>query len=95
LDIDPTLGNVDGVGALVRLLVPPRWDSTKQEIEVGTFIRGVEAHYNIEVGTSIAFDEIEFIGGEPVSRVFEYWIAVVEHLVSTLESEGTRLGFLK
>ena len=94
MDVGTGLGNVVGTGALVRLLMPPRWDSAKNEIEIGTFIKGGGAHYDIEVGLSIAFDEIEVIGGEPVSRVLDYFVEIVEDIISTLEREGTRLGFL-
>jgi hypothetical protein len=40
-------------------------------------------------------DEIEVIGGEPVSGVLDYFVEIVEHVISSLETEGTRLGFLK
>jgi hypothetical protein len=94
-DVGTGLGNVDGVGGLVRVLLPPRWDSVKQEIEVATFIKGVEAHYDFEVALAISFHEIDVIGGEPVSRVLDYFVVIVEDIISTLEVEGTRLGFLK
>lgn len=96
LDIGTSLGNVKGTGGgLVKLLLPPHWDSVKHEIEIGTFVKGRAAHYNIEIGVSIAFDKIDIIGGEPVSRVLDYFVEIVENIVSALETEGTRLGFLK
>jgi hypothetical protein len=83
------------IGGLVKLLSPPRWDRLKQEIECGTFVKGSKIEGNIEIGTFIAFDEIEVIGGEPVSGVLNYFVEIVEHIISSLEAEGTRLGFLK
>jgi hypothetical protein len=95
LNVGTALGNVDGFGPLVKLLSPPRWDKFSQEIEIGTAIKASEIHYDIEIGASIAFDEIDVIGGEPVLGVIDYFIEIVEHIISTLEVEGTRLGFLK
>jgi hypothetical protein len=95
LDTGTRLGNIMLTGGLVNLFSPPLWDSLKQEIECGTFFKGSKVEGNIEVGMFIAFDEIEVIGGEPVSRVLGYFVEIVEDIISTLEAEGTRLGFLK
>ncbi len=95
LDTGTSLGNVDMIGGLVKLLLPPRWDGPKQEIECGTFIKGSKIEGNIEVGMFIAFNEIEVIGGEPVSRVLDHFIQVAEHIISSLEAKGVELGFLK
>jgi len=95
LDTGTVLGNFIGTGGIVKLLSPPRWDSIKQEIECGTFVKGSEVHCYVEIGTFVAFDKIEVIGGEPLLPVLDYFIEIVEHIISTLEIEGARLGFLK
>jgi len=59
------------------------------------FIKGSDSHFDLQVGMFIAFDEIEFIGGEPAGTVLDYFIEIVEHIVFNFETEGTKLGLLK
>lgn len=86
INLASQLGNVTATGAVRKLFVNPPWDSVKNEIELSTFARGSGLHYKIEVGLTIAFNKIDFIEGEPVPEVLDYWADKAEHIISALEA---------
>jgi hypothetical protein len=44
------LGGVTLTGGVVRMHLAPPWDRLKNEIGIGTFVRGTDLHYKAEIG---------------------------------------------
>lgn len=81
-------------GGRVIFPVDPSWDHEKNEVEFAEFTSGIAADYKFELAPFVAFSEIEFVEGEPVSAVLAYFIQIVEDIVSAIESESQRLGHI-
>ena len=77
---------------MVSIPLNPPWDPVKQELECGTFSRGVGLDMKMEVGICIAFDHVDVIEGEPVAKVLHYFVDIVEFIVSEMEAESERCG---
>lgn len=86
VELASQLGNVTGTGGIRKLLVNPSWDSAKNEIEIGTFIKNSGVHYKAEIGLTIAFDKIDVIEGEPIPKVLDYWVDKADRIISALEA---------
>jgi hypothetical protein len=88
------LAGVTGKGGLVRMLVNPAWDRLKNEIELGTFVRGSGVQYKAKIALFIGFSEPEAIAGQPALRVLDECASEVERVVLALEVEARRLGYI-
>jgi hypothetical protein len=83
-----------GEGALVSMPINPIWDSVKQEIELARAVAGAAIKYHAEYALLVVFDEIPFVGGEPVLDVLNYFVRIVEEILSALETEARRIGLV-
>jgi hypothetical protein len=90
ISLNSELGDVTGVGGMVRMYVNPVWDRNKNEIEIGTFVRNSQLNYKAQIALSITFNEVEVIAGEPALRVLDYCTDKVERILLCLESETRR-----
>lgn len=93
--LNSQLGNVDAVGAIHHIPVNPTWDPAKREIEIFTGVVGHPVKGKIEIGLFVAFDEVPYVAGEPVLKVLDYFVELVEDILSRLETEARRLGIVK
>ena len=88
------LGNMVGEGAIIRMPINPTWDSLKQEIEIATCFAGSTVKYQAEFALFIAFGKIQIVGGQPVLRVLDYFVNIVEDILSRIEAEAKRLSIV-
>jgi len=86
------LGNVTGTGALVRMPINPVWDRLKQEIELVTCAAGHPVKYHAEFSLYLTFDEIPVAAGEPVLKVLDYFVEIVEEIFARIEAGGVGSG---
>lgn len=89
------LRDMVGEGALIRVPVNPIWNSLRQEIEIATCVAGSAVKYHAGVSLFVAFDEIAVVKNEPVLKVLDYFLEIVEDILSSIEGESKRLGFVK
>ena len=85
------LGNMSGVGVL-SMPLDPTWDRIKKEIEIATCVVGYTVKYHAEISLFVAFDEIAIVSGEPVLKVLDYFVDIVEDILSRVGAEARRLG---
>ena len=95
IGVNSELGDVSGFGGLHHIPVNPTWDRVTREIEVFTAIAGHPFHGSIEFGLFIGFDDVPILMGEPVGRVLDCYVELVEHILIRLDSEGRRAGYRK
>jgi hypothetical protein len=93
--LNSQLGNVHAEGAIHRIPVNPTWDAAKQEIELFTGLVGHPAKGKMEIGLFVSFDDVPFVTGEPVLKVLDYFVEVVEDILSRLDVEAKRLGVFR
>ena len=95
INVGSQLGNIVGTGGVITLLLNPMWDRDRNEIEIGTFVRGSGINYSAEIAFFIAFDGSETLIDEPTLRVLDYWANKVDGILLALEAESKRLGIIK
>lgn len=93
--LNSQLGNVHAEGAIHHIPVNPIWDGAMREIEVFTGFVGHPVKGKIEISLFVAFDEVPFVTGEPVLKVLDYFVELVEDILSRLDTEARRLGIFK
>ena len=86
------LGNMVGEGAFVHVPIDPIWDSLKHEIELATCITGSAVKYHAEFDLFVAFGEIAVVSREPVLKVLDYFVEIVEDIHTRIEEEVRRLA---
>lgn len=70
------------------------WDRTKQEVIFLTVGLDTKFEYEVQFEFFIAFQEIAILDGEPVLQVLGYLGSEVERILSAIEAESSRLGFI-
>lgn len=70
----------------------PRWDRTKNEIELSRFPRGATPEYKFPLRSNVAFGNIEIIDGKPLTPTLNAMASVVESGLMAIEGEARRLG---
>jgi hypothetical protein len=97
LTISPklTLGAVAGRG-FVSTPMNPTWDGAKREFEVLTVMAGQDQliEGNIRFYLDVSFAEVPFVAGESVIRLLNYFVELVEHILSRLDTEARNLGLV-
>src|SRR5207249_1323483 len=76
----------------LQLPFPPRWDSAKNEMILARAPSDVKFTMNYDYSFFVAFSDVEFVDGEPVTRVLDYLAGVVESIVMAIEAESKRIG---
>jgi hypothetical protein len=72
----------------------PIWDRTKHEIVFAIMGPHTKIEYDIELAFSVAFDEVEIVGGQPAIPVLNQMASIVEGIVTGIEAEARRLGLI-
>ncbi len=90
--LNSQLGNVHGTGAIHHVPVNPTWDETTREIEIFTGFVGRPVEITIEIGLFLAFDDVPVVTGEPVLKLLDYFVEIVEDILSRLDAEARRVG---
>ena len=83
------------MGAIYRIPLNPTWDAEKREIEIFTGYVGHPLKGSIEFEFLVAFDDVPIATGEPVLPLLDYFAAIVEDILYSLEAEAKRLGIFK
>jgi hypothetical protein len=86
--------NLRGTG-FFRMPDPHLWDRTKNEMVIIELGPGATYEYDIQFQFFIAFQDIEFIDGQSVTRVLHKFGGVVERVLMGIEAECRRLRIVK
>ena len=93
--LNSQLGNVHGEGAIHHIPVNPTWDEAAREIEIFTSFVGQPVKIRIEIGLFLAFDDVPEVTGEPVLKLLDYFVELVEDILLRLDTEARRIGVFK
>jgi hypothetical protein len=74
---------------------PLTWDLAKQEIIIAITPIGTKVELNYDFALTVAFDNIESVGGQEAVPVFNTLATKVESILRATEAEATRLGIFK
>lgn len=82
-------------GAVRGFGFPPRWDSAKNELQLGRFTRDSYINYDMKFACYIGIAKIDFLASRPALAVIKDLINIVDGIVSAIEAETRRLGLIK
>lgn len=69
---------------------PIRWDISKGEIETWRVSKKVNAHYDLQIDLSIAFDDAEFLAGKPISGTLIQLHDMITNILNGIETVMAR-----
>ncbi len=72
----------------------PGWDSSKNELTYAETPVGTELQYDLDVAFSVAFGDVEIVGGERVVPVLQKLGTKVLRIVSQIEAACRRGGYI-
>jgi hypothetical protein len=81
-------------GLVVEMTFPPQWNTEKDELVFAVIGPNTHIEYEMQLNFLIAFNEIDFIRGQPAVPVLNAMTSEVERIVLTIESESIRLGLV-
>ena len=97
LPIGTRLGNLEGTyrgGERSQFFIAPQWDSVKNEVVLIRSPVNAKEDFKYEYAFEIVFDNIEGIAQEPVLRVLEHFLQMIESFVMAIEAETIRIGLV-
>ena len=97
----PTISNMEIIGTgnvgpqTIAQIGPHKWDSAKQEMVIARIPKDAHVDYgNMKFRFFIAFDKLEFLGGQPAAAVLNIMADEVDRILMAIEAECGRIGIL-
>lgn len=75
-------------------VLPPDWDSGKNEVIFLRTIPGADLKYDIELTFFVAFGPVEGVAGESVLDILDLFSGEVERITLAMEAEARRIGLI-
>jgi hypothetical protein len=89
-----TRASLQGTGAF-NIPDPHRWDSANSEMVVLTTLPGAQLDYDFDLDFLVAFEEVKIVAGKDALRTLVMMGRKVDSIVTAIEAEGRRLGFIQ
>jgi len=87
--------NVFGVSGIGNFALPPKWDSTKNEIVLGQIRPDTDVTCNLKLAFNIGFDDPQFLSGQPAVGILNEMARIVDGVVMAIEAEAKRIGLFR
>lgn len=71
-----------------------KWDPVNQEVIFAIFMEGKRAEYDGTLTFAVKFGQVEVVRDRPVIEILNIWAGMIESIVSKIEQEARRLGYI-
>lgn len=78
----------------IQVMLPPAWDSAKNEAVFAISGEGAEVHYDFQLDIRIAFAKVWKVCEYPALQILAQGLDAVTHVVNQTEAEAKRLAIL-
>lgn len=79
-------------GLCHEMAFPPRWDVNKNEAIICVVDSRATTTYDMQLGFSLCFGEIDVVKGQPVVDILKYLLQKAKDIVESSEKKGKELG---